>query len=162
MKPDELADHISAILENPDTPTEIYNALAEATIDVIDEANAGILKPEVLRIALPSAMGKQHHTAPARERANAFTWRDERIEIQPLTLDRARRLVRAILKSDDNEEARALVALITGIAYEPDPTKRDGLALFASREAFGLTTEYSRLLDEFATRAAENVKPEPE
>lgn len=80
-----------------------------------------------------------------------FRWRGEKDSPPRLSVGRARELVRAILPGDDDGSARALVELVSGIAYEPDPLRRDELALAAAAEAFTLTGEFSRALDEFAS-----------
>ena len=64
---------------------------------------------------------------------------------------RARELVRDVLPGDDDGAARAFVEIVSGIAYEPDAMRRDELALSASAEAFTLTGEFSRALDEFSS-----------
>ncbi|HEV2728134.1 MAG TPA: hypothetical protein VGV34_07555 [Solirubrobacterales bacterium] len=80
-----------------------------------------------------------------------FRWRGRKDSPPRLSVGRARELVRAVLPGDEDDAARALVELLTGIAYEPDALRRDELALAASAEAFTLTGEFSRALDEFAS-----------
>jgi hypothetical protein len=71
-----------------------------------------------------------------------------------LSVERARELVRSVLPGDDDAAARALVELLTGVAYEPDALRRDELALAACGEAFTLTGEFAHALDEFASGGA--------
>ena len=94
------------------------------------------------------------HKARRPEQSSALTWRDERNAVPRLTVERSRRLVNMILRSDDDEEAMTLVELVTGIAYEPDAGHRDDLALWATRAAYSLTTEFSLAAERFATKAA--------
>ncbi|MGI8997628.1 MAG: hypothetical protein ACR2GW_13270 [Pyrinomonadaceae bacterium] len=88
---------------------------------------------------------------------SALTWRDGRNSTPKLTVARARELVRLILAQDDDEQARALVELVSGIGYEPDNIDRDGLALWAIHEAYSLTSECSEAVERFATVAATHV-----
>lgn len=74
----ELADHISAIFSNPETPDEIYNALVGELIELTDSAQANIRTPEVLRVVLPIALevkaqasDKQQNEAAAQESEQA-------------------------------------------------------------------------------------------
>ncbi len=67
--------------------------------------------------------------------SSALTWRDERNAVPKLTVERARELVNLILAQDDDEQARALVELVTGIAYDQDHQNRDGLALWSVHAA---------------------------
>ena len=83
-----------------------------------------------------------------------MTWRDEHNQVPPLTIERARQLVRLILRYDEDSEARALIELITGIGYDRETWRRDGLALVAMQEAYSLTSEFSRAAERYATRAA--------
>lgn len=56
---DDLAAHISAILNHPDTPVSLYNALAEELLDLSDRAMSNVIgSPEVLRVALPLLLAK--------------------------------------------------------------------------------------------------------
>lgn len=96
----------------------------------------------------------QEEAAEQSGTASAMTWRDERNAVPKLSIERARELVHRILQNDEDEEARALVELITGIAYEPDAGWRDGLGLWATHEAYSLTTEFSLAAERFATCAA--------
>jgi hypothetical protein len=106
-------------------------------------------------------MTKQSNKATPRRRAlrsadhsSAFSWRDERNQVPQLTIERARELVGIILQSDDDEEARALIELITGIGYEKDHIHRDGLASVAAYEAYGKTWEFFNAAERYATKAA--------
>lgn len=91
-------------------------------------------------------------SAKRRGRARtAFSWRGGKDSSPRLSAGRARELARAVLPGDEDAAARALIELVSGIAYEPDALRRDELALSASAEAFTLTGEFSRALDEFAS-----------
>lgn len=79
-----------------------------------------------------------------------FRWRGEQDSRPRLSVERARQLVRAVLWGGGDEAARALIKLLVDVAYEPDALQRDALAVYASEEAFTLTQEFSRALDEFA------------
>ena len=79
-----------------------------------------------------------------------FRWRCAQDSRPRLSVERARQLVRAALPSGEDEAARALITLLAGIAYELDALHRDALAVYASEEAFTLTQDFSRALDEFA------------
>ena len=79
-----------------------------------------------------------------------FRWRDEQGSPPGLTVERARQLVRTVLENGDDEAARALIQLLTSIAYDPDALQRDALALYAAEEAFTLTQAFSHAFDEFA------------
>jgi len=50
-----VADQVAALLENPDTPADIFNAVAEAVADLTSRFT---LSREVLRVSLPLALGK--------------------------------------------------------------------------------------------------------
>lgn len=50
-----VADQVAALLENPDTPADIFNAVAEAVTDLTSRFT---LSREVLRVSLPLALGK--------------------------------------------------------------------------------------------------------
>jgi hypothetical protein len=54
----DLANHFTAILSNPETPTEIYNALVEELTDQFSRARIDFLTPEVLRFAYPLVIAK--------------------------------------------------------------------------------------------------------
>ena len=99
-------------------------------------------------------MAEQENTAEQNNSSSALTWRNENNSVPKLTIERARQLVNVILQGDDDDEARALVELVTGIAYEQDAIDRDGLALWATREAYSLTMQYSLAVEWFATKAA--------
>ena len=92
--------------------------------------------------------------APDPTACSALTWRDEHNAVKPLTIERARELVRTILAQDEDEQARALVELVTGIAYDQDHQNRDGLALWSVHAAYSKTMEFSQAAEAFATRAA--------
>jgi hypothetical protein len=47
----DLAEHIAAVLTDPDTPTEIYDALAKAVTDIAAKDKV-TSRPEVIRVAL--------------------------------------------------------------------------------------------------------------
>jgi hypothetical protein len=106
-------------------------------------------------------MTKQSNKATPRRRAlrppdhsSAFSWRGECNRVPQLTIERARELVGIILQSDDDEEARALIELITGIGYEKDNAHRDGLASVATYEAYGRTWDFFKAAERYATKAA--------
>lgn len=50
-----VADQVAALLENPDTPADIFNAAAEVVADLTSRFT---LSREVLRISPPLALGK--------------------------------------------------------------------------------------------------------
>lgn len=50
-----VADQVAALLENPDTPADIFNAVAEVVTDLTSRFT---LSREVLRVSLPLALGK--------------------------------------------------------------------------------------------------------
>ncbi len=78
-------------------------------------------------------------------------WRNESEALVPhLTIERAMELVGIILAQDDDEQARALVELVTGIGYETDSGDRDRLALWTTHEAYSTTLEFSRAVEAFA------------
>jgi len=54
----DLVNHFAAILSNPHTPTEIYNALVEELTDQFSRARIDFLTPEVLRFAYPLVIAK--------------------------------------------------------------------------------------------------------
>jgi hypothetical protein len=87
----------------------------------------------------------------AGEARTPFRWRGGQDPRPRLSVERARRLVRAALPSGEEAAARALIQLLVGIAYEPDALQRDALAVYAAEEAYTLTQAFSRALDEFAT-----------
>jgi hypothetical protein len=86
----------------------------------------------------------------AGEARTPFRWRDGQGSRPRLSVETARRLVRAALPSGEDEAAWALIQLLAGIAYESDALQRDALAVSASEEAFQLTQAFSNALDEFA------------
>ena len=98
-------------------------------------------------------MTEQENTAERNNSSSALTWRNENNSVPKLTIERARELVNMILQSDEDEEAWALVELVTGIAYEQDAIDRDGLALWVTHEAYSMTMEFSQAVERFATRA---------
>jgi hypothetical protein len=98
--------------------------------------------------------GDEHYTA-------AFTWRDERNSIPQLTINRTSELVNIILRHDEDEEAEALIELITGFAYERDHLLRDNLAFWAAREAFISTSKFSNVLTKYADKVASRVETQP-
>lgn len=61
-----LADHVAAILTDPDTPAEIHNGLFDALYEAADRARVKLDTPEVLRVALPLI---QSRLAAARRKA---------------------------------------------------------------------------------------------
>lgn len=98
---------------------------------------------------------KDSVTSPTEDVGQArtpFRWRDRQDSRPLLSVEGARQLVRAALPGGEGEAARALIQLLAGIAYEPAPLQRDALAVYASEEAFTLTQEFSRALDEFVLR----------
>lgn len=97
------------------------------------------------------ARGGARTERSAEQARSPFSWRGGPGAPPRLSVERARELVRAVLPGDEDAAARALVELVSGIAYEPDALRRDELALAASAEAFSLTGEFSRALDEFAS-----------
>ena len=98
-------------------------------------------------------MAEQENIPQQEGSSSAMTWRDENNAVPKLTIERARELVNMILQSDEDEEAWALVELVTGIAYEQDAIDRDGLALWVTHEAYSMTMEFSQAVERFATRA---------
>lgn len=58
-----VADQVAALLENPDTPADIFNAVAEVVTDLTSRHQ---LSREVLRVSLPLALGKSQ--PPARRK----------------------------------------------------------------------------------------------
>lgn len=102
---------------------------------------------EQLGSAPSSTEATQQDTGPVR---TPFRWSDEQGSPPPLTVERARKLVRTVLENGDDEAARALIQLLAGIAYEPDALQRDALSTSASEEAFTLTQAFLQALDVFA------------
>lgn len=90
----------------------------------------------------------------SQDLTSALCWRDERNRLPRLTVERARRLVHQLLRDGHMDDARALVELVTGIAYEPDLGHRDYLGIGCAQEAYSMTPECTRAVEEFATRAA--------
>ena len=96
-------------------------------------------------------MAEQKNIPQQDKPSSAMTWRNENNAVPKLTIERARELVHRILQNDEDEEVRALVELVTGIAYEPVAIDRDSLALWATREAYSKTMEFSQAVERFAT-----------
>lgn len=161
-----LKQRARAIIDDPDRYDEdtrhaIRHALEREGSDLAEyvrraergETILDLVKPlEAAPEQAPSA--EQKEAAERSGTASAMTWRNERNAVPKLTIERARELVRRILQSDEDEEARALIELVTGIAYEPDAGWRDGLGLWATHEAYSLTIEFSLAAERFATCAA--------
>lgn len=165
-----FADALAGIIGDDDTPASIHNSLIDWINEVAWDTRINMDTPEVIRAAVPMMLAaadgkseveregdtlKQPHTeADPGGAASAMTWRDERNAVPKLTIERARELVHRILQNDEDEEAMALVELVTGIAYDPDAGWRDGLALWTTHAAYSLTTEFSNAAERFATKAA--------
>ena len=101
----------------------------------------------------------KHTPAPdASKITSAMHWRDETNAVGRLSIERARALVFVLLAHDHDEEARALMELVTGIAYEPDSTRRDSLGLWVVHQAYTTTSEFSEAANRFATEAAQRAQ----
>lgn len=51
----EIAEHVAAILADPDTPAELYNSISETVLGLADAHRVNIFHPDVLPVALPLA-----------------------------------------------------------------------------------------------------------
>ncbi len=172
-----ITEHVVAILRDPDTPAYLHNSLLDAVNEFALDAKVGLETPEVARVALPLMFqkirkqdseptetgaategaeqgGQSPAGSPDGPEGSAFTWRDERNAVPKLTPERARELVLQILDQDNDEQARALIELVTGIAYDQEHVDRDGCALWATHAAYSKTMEFSIAAERFATKAA--------
>jgi hypothetical protein len=161
-----LKQRALAIIDNPnrydqDTRHAVRHALEREGPDLAEYVRRAEHGDTILDLVKPlegapdqGASDEQEEAAEQSGTASAMNWRDGNNSVPRLTIERARELVHRILQSDDDEEARALIELVTGIAYEPDAGHRDGLGLCATHEAYSLTMEFSKVAERFATRAA--------
>lgn len=167
-----VADQVAALLENPNTPADIYNAVAEVVIDITSRQQ---LSREVLRVSLPLALGKSQpavadHGVDAQEaevnvQAGQCSCKGTGVSdsdcFTPITLERARELADFITNYDDDEQCHALVTLLEGIAhalYHGDRLDVEGLIIYAERAAYANTMHGNDAFHRFAALSTEEVR----
>ncbi len=169
-----VADHVAALLEHPDTPADIFNAVADAVNELTGRFT---LAREVLRITLPLALSASRGTAAAAEAQAVVA--GEAQAVQPgacscrgqggsdgltyagITLDRARELADFLtFFDDDDERAHALMTLLRGIghaAYHGDKSDVESLIVYAERAAYTNTAHSDAALLRFVALPAETL-----
>ncbi len=70
-----------------------------------------------------------------------------------ITPEQAEALVRRIVEQDSDDEAAALVALLTCAAYDPDPFNQEGVINRAVKSAYTLTLDCEHKEDGFLLNA---------
>jgi hypothetical protein len=154
---ESLADHLIGILSNPDTPAEIYNALSEEVLMISDQTRAGVLDPEVLRVAMPLMLARMKEqdarqtgdaaaASTAPEKGTVKHWK-----FRPVTPERAVELVRRITFARDDSINEAVIELVGGIATKLEDVNVYYAALMAMQEAFKFTEKRNNAFGEYVT-----------
>jgi hypothetical protein len=86
-----LAEQITAILSNPETPADLFNSIHESVLNMADETRVQIVSPEILPHALPLML--------ARLQAQ-----EERTSEPVSACARAANIVADLLESEDTPE----------------------------------------------------------
>jgi len=165
----EITAYILGILENPNTPTGLYNLIARGIDDLSEQTRVNLDTPELLKVALPLMFarldGKSDEPEWSTNVAKA-AFADEQLKpadeaggdeapdplTTPLTIEETNKIIRRIVQTDDDEEIRLLVRLIYGLAYTKDYVARVDLAMIASERAYTLTRHFQTAHDGFAGR----------
>ncbi len=165
-----LGDHYAETLENPATPADVHNALADELIGLAHKASLSIDSPDVVRLLYPLLRERAEHresreasddvpmpTALQSVEATACGRRALRAEEPtreppPTTPERAVELTDIIIRhiGYEDEVVRALVLLIQGLTYERDLLKRECACIAASHHAFSRTMAHDQAVDRFA------------
>lgn len=168
-----VADQVAALLEHPDTPADIYNAVAEAVADLTSRHQ---LSREVLRVSLPLALGKSQpavadhvsededaQTAHVQPSACSCHQPDGYADTYPgITLERARALADFITSNDDEELCHALLTLLYGIAHAFSHGSRldaEGMIIDAVRAAYANTTHSTLACEQFVKLYLDDLRP---
>lgn len=169
-----VADHIAALLEHPDTPADIYNAVAEVVTDLTARHQ---LAREVLRVSLPLALDKSQPAVADHAVADEDT---QAADVQPsacscrgkgvgdadsyagITLERAKELADFITNYDDNEQCHALIMLLEGVAhalYHGDRQDVEGLIINAQRAAYTNAPHCNDAFHRFVELSEDDLRP---
>lgn len=127
-----LADQIADLLENPDTPAELHNAIGDVLGDPLAKVT---FSREVLRVALPLALRQaeqpaEDETAAADKQAPPEDALDLDSVFAAATFRDARRIAnRETLQSKewDDEELGDLLALMYALTYCERMPDREGI-----------------------------------
>ncbi|HYO91653.1 MAG TPA: hypothetical protein VEQ40_08455 [Pyrinomonadaceae bacterium] len=167
-----MADHIAALLEHPDTPVELFNAVAE---EVTELTSRHQLAREVLRVSLPLALGKSQRAVADHvvedEETQAATVQlsacschkpDGYADTYPgITLERARELADFITSNDDEELCHAMLTLLYGIAHAFSHGSRldaEGMIIDAVRAAYANTTHSTLSSEQFVALSQDDLR----
>jgi hypothetical protein len=168
-----VADQVAALLDNPDTPADLYNAVAEVLSDLTARHQ---LSRDVLRVSLPLALGKSQpavadhvvedeETQAANVQPSACSCRqpDGYADTYPgITLERARELADFITSNDDEELCHALLTLLYGIAHaflHGSRLDAEGMIIDAVRAAYANTTHSTLSSEQFVALSRDDLRP---
>lgn len=169
-----VADHIAALLEHPDTPVALFNAVAE---EVTELTSSHHLARQVLRVSLPLALGKsqpavadhvsdEEGTQAADVQTSACSCRGKGVgdgdSYAGITLERAKELADFVTNYDDDEQCHALIMLLEGVAhalYHGDRQDVEGLIINAQRAAYANAPHCNEAFHRFVELSEDDLRP---
>jgi hypothetical protein len=159
-----LADHLAAVLRDPNTPEGIYNVLREELLDAATDACVSIDDPEILSETLPRVLDMLNAQGASRNanQSQVEFRTGKRLEASEeaaasLTPEHVASIVDQWTMSQfhDDESIGDLILVLKAIVFRDDLAEREHVLRAIERVLMPYSSEVSEALHKIASRRLE-------